>query len=198
MVIYRNTVEADLNKIAKIHKQRFPDHYLGKFSVSLLYKFYKNLLDSNQIFLVAEEDNKIVGFVVGGDIKVIKERLNLFIKRNVLYYSLEILVRPNTWSKSIEKIKRMFIKQPEGYYNLDDYEPYTLLSIATALEAQGKGVGSGLIKAFDNEISKIGNHYHLAVMESNISAIKFYEKNGFEIANKLPDELQMMKYIKES
>ncbi len=196
MISYVNAVEQDLYQVAQIHKERFPDHYLGKFSISLLYRFYKNLLDAKQIFIVAKEKDEVVGFVVGGDIKIIKERLSLFIRTNVLFYGLEILIRPNTWAKSFDKLKEVIFKQPSSQYNLDDHEKYTLLSIATAKSAGGKGVGTGLVKAFDSTLSEVGDHYHLAVMESNTGAIKFYEKNGFTVANKLPEELQMMKYIK--
>ena len=195
MITYIKATDADLYEVANIHKERFPDHYLGKFSISLLYRFYKNLLDSNQIFIVAKENQKVIGFVVGGEIQVIKERLSFFIKKNVLFYGFEILIRPNTWVKSFEKLKGIVIKQPSNQYNLDDHEPYTLLSIATAKDSNGKGVGTGLVNAFDDELIKVGDHYHLAVMESNVGAIRFYEKNGFTVANRLPDELQMMKYL---
>ena len=196
MVNYRNVNDKDLLQIAKIHKEQFPDHYLGKFSVSLLHKFYKNLYEGNFIFLVAEDNNQIVGFVLGGDLQLILGKLNDFVKNYSSHYILEILVRPNTWKDSVMKFWSRFIKKPTGEYNLDDIEKYTILSIATAKAMQGKGLGSGLIKAFEKELLPYGNRYMISVREANDNAIRFYEKNGFVVENKLRDEFQMVKIIK--
>lgn len=196
MVNYRKVNEQDLWQIANIHKEQFPDHYLGKFSVSLLYKFYKNLYEGDFIFLVAEDNQKVVGFVLGGDLQLILGKLNDFIKKYASFYMLEIIVRPNTWKDSALKFWSRFIKSHTGEYNLDDIEKYTILSIATAKAMQGQGLGGGLVKAFEKELLPFGNRYMISVRESNNNAIKFYEKNGFVVENKLRDEFQMVKIIK--
>lgn len=196
MVNYRNVNDKDLWQIAKIHKEQFPDHYLGKFSVSLLYKFYKNLYVGNFIFLVAEDNKQIVGFVLGGDLQLILGKLNDFVRRYYSHYIFEILVRPNVWKDSFIKFWNRFIKKPTGEYNLDDIEKYTILSIATSKAMQGKGLGCGLIKAFEIELLPYGNRYMISVRETNDNAIRFYEKNGFVVENKLRDEFQMVKIIK--
>lgn len=67
MIEYRLAKKEDLLQVAMIHKEQFPTHYLGQFSISLLESFYRNLLDGEYIFIVAEDGKQIVGFVVGGE-----------------------------------------------------------------------------------------------------------------------------------
>ena len=52
MIEYRFAKKEDLLQVAMIHKEQFPTHYLGQFSISLLESFYRNLLDGEYIFIV--------------------------------------------------------------------------------------------------------------------------------------------------
>lgn len=195
MVIYRKTTDADIKQIAQIHKEQFSTHYLGQFSLSLLEKFYKNLLDGGIIFLVSEEDGKILGFVLGGEWKKISEQLSLFMKRNIIRSLFESLVRPKTWSKSIQKFMSIFIKTESDSNNLDNKEKYTLLSISISKGAQGKGIGSGLVDSFNREMAKNSDRYYLSVQDTNEIAIRFYKKKGFVEAYAFPGEIQMIKEL---
>lgn len=38
--VIRNATEEDLQQIATVHKKQFPTHFLGRYSKSLLEKFY--------------------------------------------------------------------------------------------------------------------------------------------------------------
>lgn len=193
MIKYRLANKEDLIQVAQIHKEQFPTHYLGQFNVSLLARFYSYLLDPKNVFVVAEEDNHILGFVVGGEWKYIESKLNRFIKENMMGYVWQIAINPKTWVKSVQKFIRLIHSPSHDYILLDDTEKYTLLSIATTKQSQGKGVGSGLVDAFDVEMKKIGNRYFLSVQDSNEIAIRFYKKKGFVVANEIPGELQMIK-----
>ena len=75
MINYRLALDSDLLQVAQIHKAQFPTHYLGQFSISLLRAFYKNLLDDGHVFVVAEENGEVFGFVLGGEWKKISESL---------------------------------------------------------------------------------------------------------------------------
>lgn len=195
MVEYRHANIQDLSQIAQIHKEQFPTHYLGSFSIILLKRFYSNLLRDDIIFIVASVDDSVLGFVLGGDLKIINGYLNEFIKKNVLRGICESAIRPKTWKKSFRKFWSFFSKKVEDPDNLDNKEKYTLLSIATCKLAQGKGVGSGLVSFFDESLKMLGNRYYLSVHDSNINAIRFYQKNGFVEAYSFPGEIQMIKTI---
>lgn len=195
MIIYRIANKEDLKQIAKIHKEQFPTHYLGQFNQNLLICFYSYLLDSKNVFVVAEESNRILGFVIGGEWKYIESKLNQFIKENVLKYVWQIAIHPKTWAKSAQKLISLIHKPKHDYVLLDDTEKYTLLSIATAKNSQGKGIGRSLVEAFDAEIKKIGTRYFLSVQDTNENAIRFYKRKGFKQANKIPGELQMIKEL---
>lgn len=193
MITYRLANKEDLIQVAQIHKEQFPTHYLGQFNKSLLVKFYSYLLDEKNVFVVAEEDKRILGFVIGGEWKYIESKLNRFIKENVMSYVWQIAIHPQTWAKSVQKFIGLIHKPKHDYVLLDDTEKYTLLSIATAKQSQGKGVGSGIVDAFNEEMKKIGNRYFLSVQDTNENAIRFYKKKGFVVANEIPGELQMIK-----
>ena len=195
MVTYRLANKEDLIQVAQIHKEQFPTHYLGQFNKSLLVKFYSYLLDEKNVFVVAEEEKQILGFVIGGEWKYIESKLNRFIKENVMSYVWQIAIHPKTWVKSVQKFIGLIHKPKHDYVLLDDTEKYTLLSIAIAKQSQGKGVGGGLVNAFDAEMKKIGNRYFLSVQDTNDNAIRFYKKKGFVVANEIPGELQMIKEL---
>lgn len=195
MTEYRFAKQPDLIQVARIHKDQFPTHYLGQFSVSLLEEFYKNLLNHECVFIVAEEDNNILGFVIGGEWKKISGYLHFFMRKYFLRSMLESAIRPRTWRKSIKKIVSLLGHEEQDPNNLDNIENFTLLSIATGKQTQGRGVGSGLLQAFNNEMKKITKRYYLSVQDTNIRAINFYKKNGFEEAYRCSGEIQMIKAI---
>ncbi len=195
MINYRLALDSDLLQVAQIHKAQFPTHYLGQFSISLLRAFYKNLLDDGHVFVVAEENGEVFGFVLGGEWKKISESLSSFIKKNFVRSLLETSVRPKTWKKSIQKIVSIFSNKVRDPNNLDNIETHTLLSIATGKNIQGKGVGTGLINAFEKEMIRITPRYYLSVQDTNERAIAFYKKMGFVQAYICPGEIQMIKTL---
>lgn len=195
MIEYRLAKKEDLLQVAMIHKEQFPTHYLGQFSISLLESFYRNLLDGEYIFIVAEDRKQIVGFVVGGEWKKISKSLSLFMKNFFVRSLLESVIRPRTWNKSIHKICSVFKNKVSDPNNLDNTESFTLLSIATSKIAQGKGIGTGLISAFNDEMRKLTGKYYLSVQDTNARAIGFYIKMGFEEAYKCVGEIQMIKKL---
>lgn len=195
MIDYRFAKQKDLIQVAQIHKEQFTTHYLGQFSISLLEAFYRNLLDAGYVFIVAEEDGRVLGFVIGGEWERISDSLKTFIKKNLFRSLLESAFRPKTWKKSLLKLVSIFIKKVQDPNNLDSIESFTLLSIATSKDAQGKGIGSGLVKEFNKEMSKITNRYYLSVQDTNERAIGFYKKMGFVVAYRCEGEIQMIKTL---
>lgn len=195
MTEYRLAIEDDLLQVARIHKDRFPTHYLGQFSTVLLEAFYRNLLEDGHLFVVAVEEGEVQGFVLGGEWKKISQSLHEFMKKHLARSLMESAVRPKTWRQSLKKLMSLFGKKETDPNNLDNIESHTLLSIATSRSAQGKGVAVGMLAAFDREMKKMSNRYYLSVQDTNARAIAFYKKAGFAEAYRCEGEIQMIKTL---
>ena len=195
MIEYRYAKKTDLIQVAQIHKEQFKSHYLGQFSSSLLESFYKNLLEGGFVFIVAENEGKILGFVLGGEWKKISESLNTFMRKNIVRSMFESALHPQTWKKSLHKLLSLFRQSVKDPNNLDNIEKFTLLSIATSKISQGQGIGTGLVSTFNDEMKRITNRYYLSVQDTNERAIGFYKKMGFVEAYKCEGEIQMIKTL---
>ena len=64
-----------------------------------------------------------------------------------------------------------------GVYLLDMADIY---SVAVSAEYRGKGIGKRLLEEFFNQLPEDVKNVCLEVRESNIPAIKLYEKTGFQ------------------
>lgn len=195
MIEYRFAKQEDLLQIAQIHKEQFPTHYLGQFSIYLLEAFYRNLLEAGYVFIVATKGEEVLGFVLGGEWNKISNSLNVFKKKYLIRSVIESAVRPKTWKQSLHKFTSLIHEKVKDPNNLDNIENFTLLSIATNKFSQGKGVGTGLITAFDTEIKKQTNRYYLSVQDTNVRAISFYKKMGFTEVYRCEGEIQMIKTL---
>lgn len=195
MTEYRFARQDDLLQVARIHKDRFPTHYLGQFSTALLEAFYRNLLEDGHLFVVAAEEGEVQGFVLGGEWKKISQSLHEFMKKHLIRSLTESAVRPRTWKQSLKKLMSLFGKKETDPKNLDNIESHTLLSIATSRASQGKGIAVGMLALFDREMKKMNHRYYLSVQDTNARAIAFYKKAGFTEAYRCEGEIQMIKTL---
>lgn len=186
--------ENDLAQIAKIHKQQLADHYLGNFSEKLLLKFYESFYnDKDIVFIVYEDQIGIRGFIVGGNLHRINNASSYFIKNNIPLYGAEIIIRPKTWLKSINKLVNVVFKKKPNPVSLDAVMDYTLLSIAVSKDAQGLGVASKMIDKFDEIMKEKSEDYFLSVHDTNDRALGFYYKKGFTKERHFDGEVQFVK-----
>lgn len=92
MVSYRLAEKKDLKEISLIHIEAFPNYFLTTFGENLIYKFYESYLENNQIFVVAEKDNRVIGFILGNNsTKPRKEFFNKHFYKITLKITLELL-----------------------------------------------------------------------------------------------------------
>ena len=65
MIVYRKAQHDDLYNIAKVHVECFHDYMISKLGNRLVVNYYKEFLEEDNLFVIAEEENKIVGFCMG-------------------------------------------------------------------------------------------------------------------------------------
>lgn len=172
-IVVRQVLDSDLHSIAVIHKGQFGGHFLGKFSVALLTKFYRAFLEDS-IFLIAENLDEPAGFVLGGEAVRLTARKKQFLTSDLGRLILESAVRPRLWGMVIS---RLFSLGPRGSQPVSGYE-MRLLSIAVDDDSKGKGVASALVAEFEKSLTGY-REYGLSVLADNSRAVAFYRKTGY-------------------
>lgn len=176
----RKAVQSDIVDVARVHKERFSDHFLGKFPRKIIERYYwPYVADDNILFIVhLDENNKVDGFVMGGFSQDIKEAASNFIRHNLLLLMGVIVITPKVWKDVFDRLKFLFRKD-ERLKNEVEKSDIRLLSIAVAKEKEGKGVSTSLVKNFEKGVENIGGkRYGLSVHDNNIHALNFYRKMG--------------------
>lgn len=178
----RKAVQSDIVDVARVHKERFSDHFLGKFPLKIIERYYLSYVaDDNILFIVhVDENNKVDGFVMGGFSQDIKEAASNFIRHNLLLLMGVIVITPKVWKDVLDRLKILFRKDGRQKNKEVGYSDIRLLSIAVAKEKEGKGVSTSLVKNFEKGVENIGGkRYGLSVHDDNIHALNFYTKMGF-------------------
>lgn len=181
-----------LSGVADVHYGAYSrDHFTSCFSKTLLEEYYKYLICNSNLSLVAIENGKVVGFVVGGYSvgrgvsQFISDRrsdlLKVFVKNPKFIFE-------KLWSAVSSRLRR---RVP-----VITVSEYRLMSIAVKPSIQSRGVGATLLKFFeknllDNNISEYG----LSVRKKNERAVEFYIKNGFKPQKETRDSLYFYKEL---
>ena len=208
MITYRLAEKKDLQEIALIHTKAFPDYFLTAFGKDLLYKFYESYLKNKQVFIVAEKENKVIGFILGNNSDISRKE---FFNKNfykIVFKIISELLKGNKilWKgmfqrlffikeailSKINKSKGKALKNEGGGYSLGT--SYRLLSIAVDPNERGNNSAFEMEKYFCNKLKEknvitVG----LSVKKENIRAINFYKKCKYEIEK---EEKESIYYIK--
>jgi ribosomal protein S18 acetylase RimI-like enzyme len=130
--------------------------------------------------LVYLEDTKLRGFVLGSPHPDLLKRDVL--RKNLLgtlaSLGLGIVTRPSAalW------LLKSFKGPDEGSF---DTRASELIYLAVNEESRGGGVGTKLVKAFNERMRAAGmNAYEVSVDEDNATAITFYERLGFHLTGR--------------
>jgi ribosomal protein S18 acetylase RimI-like enzyme len=185
----RQIEKKDVPAIALLHKKSFDmTHFTAFFSTELLSKYIRVLIDYNPYSYLAEEGDRILGYLIGGNQTA--AALNYFLKNYYLKIIFTLLLHPGF---IVEKMQSILLKINK--VKVSDIE-YKIYIIASLPEAQGRGIGKSLINYFENELRNKGiNEYGLSVREQNINAISFYENNNFIRINKIHKSLYYKKIL---
>lgn len=169
----------DALQIAKIHEQEIKNAFLSSLKSNFLCKFYEAIIVSKGSFcFVAKEKNMIVGFIAG--VTNIDDFYRYFFK-NYFFVLIPVML-PNFFN--FRNIKKIFetILYPKKTKDLPKAE---LLTIAVNVEFQGKGLGNKLLGKFILKMKNKNIHSFKVLVGKELSAVKFYQKNGFKILHKI-------------
>lgn len=194
----RSAWATDLPAVARIHKSQFSDHLLGKYSIELLARFYKEFL-GRTLFLVHETSPRIDGFLVGGDDGSLACAKAAFVRVNRARCIGETLLRPKVWLTTVVRGSDLLVSyRHKG--QLKSGTPITsdvrLLSIAVAAEAVGTGAATELVQAFERTLKGTTESYGLSVKRDNHRAVAFYHKLGFELESESGESLYLRRSLK--
>lgn len=187
--------ETDLPKIATIHKNIFQGHFLAKLPEKMLMKYYKEFwIEKAKVnFILIENDNNVLGFVMGGEAEIINKAKNRFIKRNslrLLYYSLfhafGYLLKKLFSRAQYKQVGDSFLVSPS----------FRLLSIDVRKDMQGAGIASLLVDSYEQALPSYIDAYGLSVHKNNSRAISFYKKKGLQICGECGDSYYLAKRIR--
>lgn len=191
----RSLSASDISSCVDIHIRAFTAFFLtflGKDFLAVLYRSIEK--DVTGLGWIAASDNQILGFVIGSTQPGgLYSRL---IRNNCLQFAWAafpaFLHRPAI----LPRLLRAFSRSGEG---LPVLNCGTLMSIAVAPEAQGKGVGKVLVREFLIEARKRGLEYvNLTTDARNNDATNaFYLAQGFTLFGSYttPEGRQMNEYL---
>ena len=182
----------DLKKLVKVHIACFPDSFSTQLGEKLLIKMYTEyIVESPELFLLAEEEGKVIGFVMGyyfdsGDC------LRRFKKKNQVLFFSKILWLLLTRNKPAWKKLNTTIRPATGFTLIDPTiniykksEMADLLSICVLSEYRGKGIANNLIDAYEKVLIENNRKIcTLTVADINGRGISFYKKHGYAICRK--------------
>lgn len=195
----RQATTKDLDGIANVHAVCFPESYVTQLSKhkwlcgSLLPEFYREFMNDNpELFVVAEDENKvIVGFCMGYYMDK-DDQMSNFLHKNrikVAIKSVLLLLTGNkhAWNKITARIKHKSTVEDWTIVN-DKYEHITnsdrgdLLSVCVLPDCRGKRYAQEMMDLYLKQMKDAGRKLCLlSVRQDNARAIKYYERNGFEL-----------------
>lgn len=203
---------SDLEKIALCHQLAFPQALstrLGKKIVRKMLEWY--LADPKRFLLWIEKDNQCIGYVGGmvSDGSQVHGSASGMIQYAFNELFCALVVRPWLWFHP-EIVSRYKLILKNIYFRLAKYnKPYKerkkhllsasyvgLVVIGVNPIHQGKGLGSLLLKEFENQARSRGfSLLRLTVLKENNRAIEAYLKNGWGITEITKNSVTMEKNI---
>lgn len=196
----RSIQSKDLDEIAKIHKASFHDRALTQLGIGVIKRYYAWLLTGfSEIFPLCAVDcqGMVAGFCFAG---IYAGSFSGFLQNNRWYLIGSVLLRPwlifnslvmdqikisiKTLYKMIKRKLRNKRKNNREKHKGENFRKTAslgVLSIAVNPSFQSQGVGGLLMKEVETQAHAGGyTELHLSVHPDNVSAIKFYEKLGWQ------------------
>lgn len=189
----------DLPGIAKVHRICFPYSYVTQLSKykwlcgDLLPEFYREFINDNpELFVVAEDENKdIVGFCMGYYMDK-DDQMSNFLRKNRIKATIKTIMlllaaNKHAWNKIIARLKHKptvadWTIVNDKFENITNADRGDLLSVCVLPECRGNRYAQEMMELYLKQMKKSGRKLCLlSVKQDNTRAIKFYERNGFEL-----------------
>lgn len=175
----------DLPEIVDVHFECFKNNFSSSLGKKILSNYYKEyLLESPELFLILEKEEKVKGFVMGYYSGTSRARKK-FEKKNKLKLIIKFMMNLIKLDKRALKKITALIKNKimvDKFNKLEIKQEANLLSICVLEELRGKGASNLLIKRFEEALLKKSKKvYALSTTKDNVGAIAFYKKNKFEV-----------------
>lgn len=171
--------EGDIANLAELHLSALNDSLVGAMGEDYVRAFYRYVTSSDQelFFLERNESGRIVAAaVISLEPATLSRRLLL--KTPLLRSMLGRI--PGVIALLLAKARRSR-REPHGGHVYVPIGPPELIDIYTAPEAQGKGLGSAIVRQIDQRLRDLHlpEYVVLAVAESSNPACRFYRGRGF-------------------
>ena len=189
---YRLAILEDIPSIAKVHLMCFPDSMWAFLGEKLIRNFYSEYIKEQNIFVVATNEEGMVGFCMGYERP--SQARNYFMAKNRGKLICRILVGLLTGKKIVYK------KCIHAICNRNNTPSITekgdLLSICVLPEYRGKGIAQELVLQFEHILQERNvPDYTLGVYTDNKRAISFYRQQGLTVLYEGKEELTMTKHL---
>lgn len=175
----RSANERDLDAIVRVHQKAFRGFLMTLLGPRFLRGYYQCVLEYPQaIFLVAELEGQVVGFVAGF---VNPPRFYARIRQRKLSLALvaasHLVWRPHLWQRTLTSMRRVKTTA------LDKDVPHLaeLASLGVAPHVQGRSIGKQLVQAFLETAARHNVHEVMLTTDAhnNDTVNAFYQNLGF-------------------
>lgn len=176
-----NAVPGDVDEVAHLHVHAFPGFFLTSLGPVFLKELYRGFLSHpSGIFLVARNEDGIIGFVAGtSEPEVFFNELR---RRRGLFFGLKAL--PAILGNPLPVVRKLFYAlRYRGDAPVARVSGALLSSIGVAGQVKGTGVAGRLVAAFEDEARKRGARsvYLTTDVHANERVNTFYVKHNYRI-----------------
>jgi ribosomal protein S18 acetylase RimI-like enzyme len=185
----------DLKDVSSIHSLAFTDSALTKLGSEAVRRYYEWQLigPHDSVNLGVFDENQLVGFCIGG---VFRGSLGGFLEKNQSFLIFRVISHPwlifnpllrGRLEYAVKRIFRLLFSRPNQDKPSSELSESTevpafgILSIAVSPKYQGLGASKLLMEHSEALAKEQGfQRMKLSVHETNLRAIAFYEKLGWE------------------
>ncbi|MGH9293856.1 MAG: GNAT family N-acetyltransferase [Acidimicrobiales bacterium] len=181
---YRLANHKDAGGLAELHARELPGSFLTSLGSGFLERLYETIVASEQSFAIVAvaTDRRLAGFVAGtGDTGALYRRF--LARRGAMASAAAISALVRSPRQALETLSYGSGRGRPATGTLPRAE---LLSLAVDPAWRRKGVGRGLVQAFQAEIGRRGAAASRVVVGSgNVAAISLYQGCGFRPVSSL-------------
>ena len=197
MIEYRIATETELQMVVETHIQCFPDYFLASLGNKLLYSYYKCFFIERNLFAVAFDNGKMIGFAMG-HLCPSEARQNFERENAVLLFFRLLALCIKLDKNALERCtSRLFRKKTAGNnLSFSAQADATLLSIGVLEEYRRQQVASQLVAEFESLLKQYHvKSYTSSVRKENVKIQAFYNRLGFIVIEEASDGIRYFKEI---